>query len=257
VAVVLATACVARQTVPAAAEAGSQPFEFHTEAISSTARLSESAVIFVDNQWGDIRVRNHSLAGKVVLEAAIQRIGNEPPPNPELRVNEEQDRFQIEVRFPDARLQPRTGRVDLVIFVPANLSLSLKTGDGLLQAKKTANPIEAQSTSGKIHIINTGAISARSETGAIVARPVSPGWEDLDLASESGAITAFLPGSEPLKLVARGTRGISSQWPLETVGSRHQLTRGPQSADVDRVRIRTAGLIELYEVILPPGNTIN
>lgn len=254
-AVVSAAACSAWQATSESANPQPRALDFHTESIESTVKLYPSAEVRIDNPWGDIRVRQHDQPGLVIVDAAIQRIGAEPPPNPDLRVSETREEFRLEVDFPGARLEPRTGRVDLVVYVPGGMPLRLRTRGGLIEAKKTANPIAAQSDSGNIHVINTGAISARTESGKIRARPTRPGWEEMDLASVSGAITAFLPGAEPLSLTASGSPSIHSDWPLETDGSSHSLTRSPGAVGADRVHIRTSGMIELYEVIVPPGDS--
>jgi hypothetical protein len=121
----------------------------------------------IDNAHGDIRVRK-SDSGKLEIMAAIQSIG-ENPVTPEIRTREKNGATRIEVRY--RRLQkPYYGRVDLVVYAPAETELDLRTEDALISVKGGwSAAIVARSQSGNISVSSSRHMQIETRTGAIIA----------------------------------------------------------------------------------------
>lgn len=229
------------------------PLDFYVERLQSSTKLSESARVTIVNHWGDIRLRSQEVPGAVVVDAAVQRIGDPFPARPEFAVREGGDSFELAVRYPDASLDPRSGRVDLAVYVPDGFEVNLETLDGKVEAKKTAVDLKARTRSGDILFINQGEADVETESGEIIARPTAPGWATLKLYSATGRIVAFLPVGPGLEVIARGTADIRSQWPLVRDGEHHLLLLGGNHRDRDQALITSGHSIELLEVVLEPG----
>jgi len=230
----------------ATAGVAERPVEIDNRRLQSSVKLRPDATIRIENPWGDIRVRSNHRAG-IDVAATIQRIGAQPPPQPQLAIDEHRDRFRLAVRFDGARRAPRTGRVDLVVYAPAGHPLTLNTRDGTIQVKKTANAVRARSRSGRILVINDGPIDARSRSGDVHVRPILPGWGRVRAESGSGRIKAFLPNSGDLDVTVKATEIAFSDFRLRPAGEdRHTLHRG---RGADAVRIRTGGAAELIRVM--------
>ena len=144
-----------------ATSVGFEMVEFHG------TKLAPRTPIRVVNRWGNIEIRTAEHPGSYRVQAAVQRIGIEPPPPPVFRQRQIEGVAELVVEFPGARLAPdRTGRVDLALFVPPGHPLSVETRDGLVKAKKTANPLDITTADGPVQVINDGPIRVRSESGA-------------------------------------------------------------------------------------------
>ena len=222
-----------------------RPVEVREQTLHSGVKLRADATIGVENRWGDIRVRSNDRAG-VRVKAFIQRIGENPPPQPALRVSEDRDRFRLKVAFAGAQRDPRTGRVDLVVYAPPGNPLELATRDGRIQVKKTTNPVRARSRSGQILVINDGSIDAHSRSGEVHVRPIRPGWRMVKAESGSGRVRASLPDDAELDIVVDAAEITSSEFELRpTRDGKKTLQRG-NARDV--VRLRTNGPAELIRI---------
>ena len=227
------------------------PLDFYTEHLETRTAPGKGTTVRIANHWGDIRVRAAN-GDRVSLDAAIQRIGEPFPARPEFRFDEQTMGFGLEVLYPGASLKPRTGRVDLVVYVPARLMVSLETLDGTIELKKTAVDFSAVTDSGNVEFINQGNARVVSQAGDILARPVEPGWGLLELSSKSGEITAYLPGSGGVEVIARGTDRIESDWPVTPGDGAHLIKFGDQGEKRDRVLITSGSAIRVREVLSRP-----
>jgi len=215
-------------------------------------KLSARQPIRIVNRWGNIEVRARPRTGSFDVTAAIQRIGEVPPPPPRLGQRAVDGTAEFRVDFPGARMEPaRTGRVDIAVFVPPGHPLELEAGNGMVKAVKTANPLRVRTDSGPIRIVNDGPIDARSAAGRIEVRPMYARWDRLHARSESGAVIAYLPTHAPFELVVEGTEEIFSAYPL-TPGAGHYTARHPGTAAVavNRVRLASTSAIEVHQAHL-------
>lgn len=244
-------ACSAPTVVGDAEGPDDPPLDFYTEHLETRTALAKGATVRIINRWGDIRVRAAN-GDRVSLDASIQRIGEPFPARPELRIAEQTVGFGLEVLYPGASLEPRTGRVDLVVYVPAGLKASLETLDGTIELKKTAVDLSARTVSGNVQFINQGNVVVVSQTGDILARPVEPGWGALELSSQSGEVTVYLPGGGEFEVIARGTDHIESDWPVMPGAGGYLIKFGNQGEKRDRVLITSGSAIRVREVLLRP-----
>lgn len=230
------------------------PLEFYVQHLTGTTKLAPGSDIRIVNHWGDIRVRSAPGGDPVMADAAVQRIGEPFPSKPRLAVSEDGRSFSLEVEYPGASLEPRTGRVDLAVFIPAGHAVFLETLDGTIETKRTRLDLTARSSSGEIRFINQGTADVETQSGRVVARPTEPGWGMVRLYSATGKVTAFLPAGAGLRVTARGTDEIVSDWPLSYQGGAHLITLGAQNNDRDEVLITSGRAIELFEIVLAPAS---
>lgn len=228
--------------------ASERDFEFYEVSLNSKSPIKPSGGVRVHNPWGDIRVRNHA-ESTVKVDAAIQRIGTPRPTRPEIEVIDGDGHVSVEVRYPQASIEPRTGRVDLIVFVPRGSSLDVRTLDGYIEIRKTHNPVRAQSTSGQISLVNEGSASLTTDSGEIHLRPIRPGWGRLTAHSNNGLVAAFLPQSPNLSVEVTTANQVSAEFDLERSGDSWKTESGDGR---DRVEISSQGEIKLYKVFLSP-----
>lgn len=227
------------------------PLDYYVERLESETRLDHRAGVHIVNHWGDIRVRSGD-AGSIRIDAAVQRIGAPFPERPEFRVTENASSYELVVQYTEASLEPRTGRVDLAVYVPDSVRLRLETLDGTIEAKETTVDLTARTVSGEVFFINQGNADVETQFGNITARPTAPGWGALTLYTATGKIAAFLPVGRGLEAIARGTENIHSDWPLVNSKGLHLLALGTQDKGKDTALITSGGSIELLEVVLGP-----
>lgn len=219
--------------------------EFHSD------KLLPNQPIRIVNHWGNIEVRSRSTPGSFDVTAAVQRIGHDAPAPPRFRQQNVDGVAELVVEFPGARIEPsRSGRVDLAVFVPAGSPLTLDARDGLVKAKKVANPLTVRTTTGPVQIINDGSIDARSESGRVQIRPMYAHWDHVDARSEHGTVVAFLPTRSNFTLTAEGTDEVFSAYPLSATNHGLQGRNGASGGPVNRVVLRSGHAIEIHEAYL-------
>ena len=231
-----------------AAPAANPDFDYSESTHQSRAGIKQGAGIRIDNPWGDVRVRNHD-DGRVKAQAAIQRIGTPRPAPPQIELTESADGVEIAVSFPEASLEPRTGRVDLVVFVPADKSLEVNTADGHIEIKKTRNSIVARSGSGQILVLNEGQTHLTSKSGEIHLRPTTRQWGSITAQSESGLIAAFVPETNNLAIEVAGASELTGEFELSPTDQGWFRQWGAGS---ERVTLISQGPVKIYRVFLPP-----
>ncbi len=224
---------------------GFEMVEFHG------TKLAPRTPIRVVNQWGNIEIRTAEHPGSYRVQAAVQRIGRTPPQPPVFRQRSVEGVAELVVEFPGARIAPdRTGRVDLALFVPPGHPLSVETRDGLVKAKKTANPLHVRTADGPVQIINDGPIRVRSDTGRVQVRPMYRDWDTVDVRSERGVVVAFLPTAAAFELEISGTSNVYSAFPLVARAGGLAALHLRDGAASNRVRLVSAAGIEVHEAHL-------
>jgi hypothetical protein len=172
--------------------------------------------IEVRNDFGDIRAR---YAADKTLDASmvVQRL-DPGPQRVGFTVERRGSALALVVGYPPGRIKdadPRPpkdsyDRLDLVIFVPAGVTLRAHTLRGLVEVRGLKSDVEAATLDGSVLIATTGAIQARSTTGEITATIADgalagPGAPHL-LQTGSGPVNLFLPtaASAELRIDAGG-----------------------------------------------------
>lgn len=223
--------------------------DFHSD------KLTTNQPIRIVNHWGNIEVRSRRTPGSFDVTAAVQRIGVDAPPPPEFRQRIVDGVAELVVEFPGARIEPRrSGRVDLAVFVPEGSPLILEARDGLVKAKKVANPLTVRTTTGPVQVVNDGSIDVRSESGRVQVRPMYARWDHVDAQSEHGTVVAFLPTHSSFIVTAEGTDEVFSAYPLSTSSRGLRGRHGAADDLPNRVVLRSSQAIEIHQAHLadPP-----
>jgi len=150
--------------------------------------------IAIDNPWGEINIRSRD-EREVGIHAVIQEL----PPRfaaARFRSHREGTTLHIDVSMEGAvpGAQPSQGRVDLAVYVPSNLALSLGTRDGRISAKRRRAAVEARSQSGELLISSRDRLDLHSATGQIRAVAFGTDWVGRsEISTDSGRIVLMVP----------------------------------------------------------------
>ncbi len=150
----------------------------------------------VTNEYGDIRVRVHD-KDEIDALAHIQQHRDDPrlaaitlddkagPP-----------RLVVAYEAGDIAEPPpawRRRRVDLTVFVPSRISLTVTTRAGLAEVRGTRRPLVVTTQNGDIRLRIEGPVEARSAHGAVQVFFLGGGWEaDSAIETATGSIEAIL-----------------------------------------------------------------
>lgn len=166
------------------------------------------ARVEVINPYGEINVRNYDEPG-LGLHAVVQRL---PPTFAALDVHRSRhgDTLRIEVGYPRGVAADAPGRMDLAVYVRPDMPLALRTRADRIAVKPRIGPLQAESQSGAILAIGSGALVLRTESGYIRAVQTEGRWSgDTRIDTDSGAIVALVPTFGNLRLDAQ-TGGVLS-----------------------------------------------
>jgi len=163
--------------------------------------------IKIQNHFGDVHLKNTN-AHQVGISVVSQELGLKPAIH-ELLIKNKKESLDITVHYQNNDIikhKNKTvdwpiGRVDLVVFVPKDMTVDIQTTNGVIDVRKTKNWIKATSHSGKIDIANHYDIEASSVSGIIKVFPMSTQWKKgINLESKSSSIYAVVPNSDNVKL---------------------------------------------------------
>ena len=206
--------------------------------------------VAIDNRWGEINVRGRD-EREIGIHAVVQRL---PPhfPKPVFQSHRDGNTLRIEIGFEGA--EPRTGRVDIAVFLPGEIALALRTRDSRISAKKRAGPVEAVTDSGEILVSSHDRLSLHTRSGQIRAIAIGARWQGAsEIASDSGRIILLVPTFGDVALSAETGGRLGTNYGLsvhrDAAGrSRASARYGQGTAALD-VRSRT-GEIVLEQLVL-------
>jgi|GEM_PF-4270164 len=92
----------------------------------------------IDNPWGEITLRNRD-ERELGVHAVIQCLPPAFAPAA-LRTRRDRGTLRVAVEFPAAAAR---GRIDLAVYLPADVAVVLATRDGRIAAKRRSGPVEA------------------------------------------------------------------------------------------------------------------
>lgn len=180
------------------------------------------AAIEIVNQHGDVRTRSSGI-NEVEVLANIQHASDDPY-EAVVRISDETDPFEVDVAWKlregatvgESTPEMAKRRVDLTVILPRTSPLTVRTADGLVEAKGHGALVTAQSEGGEIRVSTEGTVSARSERGAIdaVLKTVDQ-KESSAFETSTGDITVWLPADAEVTVEAETMGVISTDFSID------------------------------------------
>ena len=186
--------------------------------------------IVVVNRHGDVRLRRTEEA--IVDLSMVEQRRQDAATRLEVVVDETDGAIRVTVverregSEPDAtapaeewdRAAERSGRLDLVVFVPPESAVRVQTDGGFIEGKRLRHDVDAVSRVGDIRISTTGTVNARSERGSVSvafgALPWSPPVVP-KLATTTGDLRVILPADADLAIDAVTNGRITTDYSIE------------------------------------------
>jgi len=248
--------CAGTPEVPASVPDSTTP-EYSLLQFRDERKWTEDmGVIVVDNPYGEIQLRQ-TQSSSLAFHANEQRIGATPRVA-RIEWIESDAQLGLRVRYdehdPDTIADPRLGRVDLAVFVPAGPRIDLRTDFGSVVVRRVRNPVDARSRSGRIVVAARDAMQLRSQTGELRAFPMQGDWSRPLLLQTNGNVIADVPLFQGLDLQVNAEGVISADFPMDSV---EQATDGSSSGRLLRpegelqIRIQAGGDVNLLGLRAP------
>lgn len=226
-------------------KAAKRPVKFDIYRYESD-KVKPDSVVSIDNPWGDIRIRTHR-ALNVKIEGTVQRIG-EDAPIPTYKPVEKDGVLSFGIEIPGASYEPRSNRVDLVIYLPQKMKIAVATKDGTIESKKTIASIDATSESGKIVITNHGSVTAKSDEGLVQVQPMYGGWGEINVTSGKAGAVAFLPDGDNFAVEVAGATELETEFELE--GELPGTMKMERGIAKDTYKIQSAGPVKVLKTVV-------
>lgn len=253
----LLSACAGPQSAP---QDASVPYEVLNRRESFVLAPAITRVV-IRNAHGDVRVRA-SDRREVGVYGVIQRIGSQPL-DPSFVTEQTADSFILTMRYPGEEQwavgDHRRGRVDLGVWLPADVRIEVQTSDGLVQVKRAQQALRVRTDSGRIEVSVRGDLDVESVSGNIMARQINGQWNGVArIVSSTGDIVAAIPPFADVHLVAQAGGTLSTDPGLPAA-----ITKQAAGMAVDarfgtathELQLRTDGNIYLLPVIRDPKDT--
>ena len=149
---------------------------------------------------------------------------------------------QTEISHLPAGEPPLIRRVDLVAYIPVGSPLSIRTIDGLIEARRVKSDVVAESMGGDITVITEGLARAKTSTGSILSVLLfdAPGPHS-SLQTDTGDIRVQIPDDLNIRVRARTSGLINSEYPpvggdTESAGTHESIVQvgaGTHEARID------------------------
>ena len=172
--------------------------------------------LVVDNPYGEIQLRQTSAAA-LAWQGVEQRIGAQPRI---ARIESFRDgaRQGVRVRYaehdPDQPANPRLGRVDIYVYVPARIRVDARADFGTISARRIDNDLRARTRNGMIVAATRGAVDAHSDSGEIRAWTMQAAGTTPTRLVTAGNVVADVPLFDDLAVEVRSARPIRADFPL-------------------------------------------
>lgn len=221
----LASALLATTAVAANA-AGDAPSEagFHIERGEDSVKVQDGTRIHVTNRFGDVRARYGGRDGRLAVLRIVQQFTDEGPPiEVEHRLEGDVLRVDVGVRPRDGaplQLEPSHGhrkRAELVLFVPEDIPLHVRTDAGFVQLRGLRSDVVAHSGSGDMQVRSVrGSMELATETGDMVVILESLGPDQAQrLLLGSGDLELHLREDGDFAVAARSRGRFSTEYSLD------------------------------------------
>ncbi len=247
-------------TAPAAAQP--DPADWKIERTQTTRPAAGVVEIRIANPWGNVTLRAGD--GDQIVVSTISQRHHEDPRPPHVDVEKMASGFTVEARFDDSlevedAAAWKKRRIDLGVFVPPALSVSIRTGDSDIQVRGLTAAADLETTAGSIEFRGGGGLRARTDSGSIFAQLRRSDWpRPVAIETRTGDIRAELleGASARAEIVTRGP--ITSDYSTtikRATGSR--LKRGVATVGEGGQTLRLTsynGAIRLLALIVPQEN---
>lgn len=232
--------------------------EHRREAFTFEAKLKQVKIV---NHYGDVRFRKTD-QDEVVMNAIIQRIGH-PAREPHLEIDKGLDSWALHVGFaddaPNAQVDTRRGRVDLIVFVPSRVRVDVETQSGALQVSRFGGEIRARTRSGRLVASSWGRMDLETLDGEIIARQLGTTYNGTSrISSKSGPVFIGVPATGDYRLSIKAGAGIAltdawkqGEMPTPPTGATEffHVHGAPSQRVID---VQTSSRVQLAPVILLP-----
>lgn len=232
------------------------------ENLRQEIELGEARLLDLENAIGELHVRGGS-DGPVELYATVQRHVDDPD-RPRIEPRIEGDRFTLDVSYPQERESLpapwRKRRVDLVLYVPADVVLELESVHEKLRVKGFAGDVLARSVTGAISIITSGKVEARSDYGDIDVQLTGSALDGSALEAKLETLTGDISltlGSAAQPRARLESRGLlTSDYSIDiewTTASRKRGLVGGKSGEPTLLLTSERGDLKLLRRPSPPA----
>ncbi|HET6546486.1 MAG TPA: hypothetical protein VFG55_07065 [Rhodanobacteraceae bacterium] len=149
----------------------------------------------VVNRLGEITVKGHD-EPEVGVRAVIQRL---PPDFAKAELTSRRDGATLHIETALADAPPGgghepPGHVDIAVYLPSSIPISLTTDDARIAAGKRLGAIDATTRSGAILAASRGRLTLRTDTGQIRAMAIGKRWTgESRIETGSGRIILLVP----------------------------------------------------------------
>jgi hypothetical protein len=174
--------------------------------------------VAIDNPWGEINIRGRD-EREVGIHAVVQRL---PPRFAPARFTSRREGSTLHIGVSmdgaSAGANPVQGRVDIAVYLPGDLALTLGTRDGRIAAKRRNAPVEATSQSGDLLVSSRDRLTLHSSSGQIRAVAIGGHWQGRSLIStDTGRIVLMVPTFGDIALDAQTGGRLGNDFGLSVV----------------------------------------
>lgn len=210
--------------------------------------------IIIENERGDITVEGWD---KNTCELTVFKTSDHPENFAKIRITTDEQRSRLRVKTTYQEKLSGENIVDLILSVPTNSDLQLKTSTGKIQVKDLVGRVSLNTERGDISLSNvTGAIDGSTETGNIAFDLKTMVTQSINLKTDQGFIKSNLGDNINAFIWAEVEEGtIKSNLPLRSVQANEPgLLKGDLGSRGKLVHLRVGrGHIELA---IPGGTGI-
>jgi len=221
--------------------------------------IEASDEVQIVNPWGAVNLRAGD--GEKVVVSTVNQRHREDPRESNVYVQEIPSGLIIRIGFDDPpgveeRSEWQARRVDVGVFVPEGLAVSIRTTDNEIEVRNLVGRADLESTTGDITFRGGGGLRARSDSGSIFAQFHRSDWPlPVEIETRSGDIRAeLLEGAAATAHVE--TRGrITTDFSIaidRAAGSRLKNARATIGAGGQTLRLAShSGAVRLLTLIVP------
>lgn len=220
--------------------------DWQVRPVDATYAIADSVTtLHISNPNGDIRIRAGN-AGTVLVHAVTQ--GTTKVPAARWSVHASPHRWQL--RVPRARTVAAglNTRVDLVILVPTDLALDLRSQHGRIDVRKHDALVRSRNDTGTTIVTSTVAINLQSDDGPIVGALIGAEFKaDSKVTSQTGAIDLAISAPARFDTSVQACGGIAGRPDAPALRASCPTLRD-RDANAPSLRVKTKGRFSLSRI---------